>query len=117
MVPRSDRHPHPGPRGRQSRRLVRRELSDLQGSAPRATRIGCRPAAPHSVQVAHTVSEGENDPMAEILLTESDRGIVRLTLNRPEKRNALSFELLRRLEQAIADIGADPSARVVVLGS
>ena len=33
--------------------------------------------------------------MPDHLLNESDRGIVRLTLNRPEKRNALSFELLQ----------------------
>jgi enoyl-CoA hydratase/carnithine racemase len=55
--------------------------------------------------------------MNETLIIESDRGIVRLTLNRPEKRNALSIELLQRLEQAIASIAADPSARVVVLGA
>ena len=55
--------------------------------------------------------------MSEILLIESDGGIVRLTLNRPEKRNALSLELLTRLEGAIERIAADPEARVVVLGS
>ena len=55
--------------------------------------------------------------MTDILLIESDRGIVRLTLNRPEKRNALSTELLKRLEQAIETIAADTSSRVVVLGS
>ena len=32
--------------------------------------------------------------MADSLLFESAGGVVRLTLNRPEKRNALSFELL-----------------------
>jgi enoyl-CoA hydratase/carnithine racemase len=55
--------------------------------------------------------------MPDQLLVESDRGIVRLTLSRPEKRNALSFELLGELEGMIEAIGADPSARVVVLGS
>jgi enoyl-CoA hydratase/carnithine racemase len=55
--------------------------------------------------------------MTDSLLVESDRGIVRLTLNRPEKRNALSIELLQRLEQAIDCIGADTSTRVVVLGA
>jgi enoyl-CoA hydratase/carnithine racemase len=48
---------------------------------------------------------------------EADRGIVRLTLNRPEKRNALSIELLGQLERAIETVAANPSARVVVLGS
>ena len=55
--------------------------------------------------------------MTDILLIDSDRGMVRLTLNRPEKRNALSIDLLRRLELAIERIAADPAARVVVLGS
>jgi enoyl-CoA hydratase/carnithine racemase len=55
--------------------------------------------------------------MNDILLLESAQGVVRLTLNRPEKRNALSFDLLRRLEQVIESIAADSSARVVVLGS
>jgi enoyl-CoA hydratase/carnithine racemase len=55
--------------------------------------------------------------VSDLLLTESDGGVVRLTLNRPEKRNALSHELLTELEHALAKIGSDSSARVVVLGS
>jgi len=55
--------------------------------------------------------------MSDSLLIESDRGIVRLTLNRPEKRNALSSDLLGQLERAIETLAADSSARVVVLGS
>jgi enoyl-CoA hydratase/carnithine racemase len=55
--------------------------------------------------------------MPDGLIIESDRGIVRLTLNRPEKRNALSFDLLGQLEAVIVAIAADASARVVVLGS
>jgi enoyl-CoA hydratase/carnithine racemase len=55
--------------------------------------------------------------MANHLVIESDRGIVRLTLNRPEKRNALSFELLRSLEGALESLASDASARSVVLGS
>jgi enoyl-CoA hydratase/carnithine racemase len=46
-----------------------------------------------------------------------DRGIARLILNRPDKRNALSFDLLHQLESAIEAIGRTPMARVVVLGS
>src|SRR5262245_607206 len=51
------------------------------------------------------------------LLAEAREGVVRLTLNRPEKRNALSQELLTRLEEAIATVGSDPSARLVVLAA
>src|SRR5687768_12221517 len=49
------------------------------------------------------------------LLTASGGGIVRLTLNRPEKRNALSRGLLAALESAISAIPGDSSARVVTL--
>ncbi len=45
--------------------------------------------------------------MPENLLTETSDGVVRLTLNRPEKRNALSLDLLVQLEQAIERIAAD----------
>jgi enoyl-CoA hydratase/carnithine racemase len=51
------------------------------------------------------------------LLLESDGSVVRLTLNRPDKRNALSFELLSQLEHTLATIAVDPTARVVVLAA
>jgi enoyl-CoA hydratase/carnithine racemase len=49
------------------------------------------------------------------LLVESQGGVVRLTLNRPEKRNALDRHLLGRLDEALAALGDDRRARVVVL--
>src|SRR3954465_12026401 len=55
--------------------------------------------------------------MTSDLLIESEGGVVRLTLNRPEKRNGLSGDMLRQLERAIGTIAADQAARVVVLGS
>ena len=55
--------------------------------------------------------------MSSNLLLESDGSVVRFTLNRPEKRNALSFGLLSQLESAVRAIAADPIARVVVLGA
>jgi len=48
---------------------------------------------------------------------EGKDGVVRLTLNRPEKRNALSRELLSQMETTLGAIAADASARVVVLGA
>ena len=51
------------------------------------------------------------------LLVETTGEVTRLTLNRPEKRNALSHALLTELETALAHIAADPTARVVVLAA
>ena len=41
--------------------------------------------------------------------------IARITLNRPEARNAQSTELLHELDHAILRAGDDPAARVIVL--
>ena len=49
------------------------------------------------------------------LLVEPADGVVRVTLNRPERRNALSLELLNELQAALADIGNDAKAAAVVI--
>jgi enoyl-CoA hydratase/carnithine racemase len=54
-------------------------------------------------------------PQDPILLRESRDGVVTLTLNRPEQFNALSGELLDRLQAAFDEIAKDPSVRVVVI--
>lgn len=51
------------------------------------------------------------------LLTEEAGGVVTLTLNRPEKRNALSGALLREMEEALQRIAGSPTARVVVVAA
>jgi enoyl-CoA hydratase/carnithine racemase len=53
---------------------------------------------------------------SELLSTQHD-GVVRLILNRPDKRNALSSSLLSHLEETLTAIEADPTARVVVLAA
>jgi enoyl-CoA hydratase/carnithine racemase len=54
---------------------------------------------------------------APVLLTETREEVMYLTLNRPEKRNALSHELLLQLHAALDAIAADTSVRVVVLAA
>lgn len=55
---------------------------------------------------------------SDILLSGlDDHGILRLTLNDPRRRNALSEAMLTRLAAAFADAGADAAVRVVVLAA
>ena len=49
------------------------------------------------------------------LLVDRAAGIATLTLNRPEKRNALSLEVMHEVIAACEEIGADRSLKVVVL--
>jgi methylglutaconyl-CoA hydratase len=51
-----------------------------------------------------------------VLKIETDaRGVATLTLDRPEKHNALDAELIAALNQAAGRLGLDPGVRVVVL--
>ena len=49
------------------------------------------------------------------LLLTLDDGVVTLTLDRAEKRNALSLEVMRELNAALSQIADDSAARVVIL--
>ncbi len=49
------------------------------------------------------------------VLYELDEGVLRVTLNRPEKRNALNGEIVAELKQAMTESSRDPQCRVVVL--
>jgi enoyl-CoA hydratase/carnithine racemase len=51
----------------------------------------------------------------ETLLAAQDGGVARITLNRPDVRNALSRTMVRELEAALAAAEADAAARVIVL--
>ncbi len=53
--------------------------------------------------------------MSELVLTTVVDGVATLTLNRPERRNALSPELLDALIAALQSTKADADVRVVVL--
>lgn len=51
----------------------------------------------------------------EELLYEVDRGVATLTLNRPQRRNALSWPLITALRARVAEAVADDDVRVIVL--
>jgi len=50
-----------------------------------------------------------------IRVEQIERGIVAVTMNRAEKRNALSLDMMQRLTAALQTIGNDPTQRVVIL--
>ena len=57
------------------------------------------------------------DTTTRALQVETKDGVVRLTLDRPDKRNALSRQLLSELREALEKISADTAMRVVVLAA
>jgi len=53
----------------------------------------------------------------EVLYEKLEGGVALVTLNRPEKRNAVNPELAAGLEAAVKNSEADPEVRVVILTS
>jgi enoyl-CoA hydratase/carnithine racemase len=53
--------------------------------------------------------------MTEHLLIEKADGVLTLTMNRPEKKNAMNRALNQALAQAIADADKDPDVRCVLI--
>jgi enoyl-CoA hydratase/carnithine racemase len=51
----------------------------------------------------------------EVLYDVDDHHVARLVINRPERRNALSWEVLGELRRRVAEAAADPEVRVLVL--
>ena len=50
-----------------------------------------------------------------LLVTRSDNGIVTITMNRPEKKNAANGAMWSELLHAFSEVGADPRNRCVIL--
>lgn len=53
--------------------------------------------------------------MTEHIKIALDDGVLILSFNRPEKKNAISSDMYRRLAEAVEAAGSDPSIRVILL--
>lgn len=53
--------------------------------------------------------------MSEEVLYQANDGVGRITFNRPEARNAFTFQMYERLVQICKEASADPDIRVLVL--
>src|SRR5438128_2318736 len=53
--------------------------------------------------------------MEELVIDRVSDGVVVLTLNRPDRLNAVTMELQRRLDEALTTLESEPDTRCVVL--
>lgn len=53
--------------------------------------------------------------MSDLILYDRVDGIGTLTINRPEKKNAMTYAMLREFISRIGEAGADPAAKVLIL--
>lgn len=53
----------------------------------------------------------------DVLLIQKANGVLRLTINRPERRNALNDDLITKLERAFSVASQDPEVSVIILGA
>ena len=53
--------------------------------------------------------------MTYVLVDRPDLGIVVITLNRPERMNAMAFDVMVPFRAALQEAGEDPSVRAVVV--
>jgi enoyl-CoA hydratase len=68
-------------------------------------------SGPCAADAAH----GDNPPVSSPLSVEREGDVALVTLDRPEKRNALSIELRERLTEAFAGLASDDGIGCVVL--
>ncbi len=68
--------------------------------------VGSQPDAPDSLVLVELPAQGRDGAVD---------GVALVTLNRPKALNALSFELLRQLVEALHDLDADDTCRAIVI--
>ena len=96
----------------------------LAGGASRSLRLDTQGKALGTILLEMTLAASRSipyrpagpQPMSSRLLVREDRGAVAiLTLNRPDRRNALSRALLAQLRDALDEAGVDTGTRAVVV--
>jgi enoyl-CoA hydratase/carnithine racemase len=65
--------------------------------------------------MSETLAKPATETAPEVLYEVSDDGIATLTLNRPDRMNAISGPMLAKLSADLLKANADPKVRVVVL--
>ncbi len=64
-----------------------------------------------------TITAARAEAAVDLVLRHQEGGILRLTMNRPAQRNALSEALIAALHGAVDAAAADPSVRAVIIGA
>lgn len=55
-------------------------------------------------------------PVCQTLLLELHNGVLHVTLNRPESRNAMSLQMVAELRGLLANVREDQAIRALVIG-
>jgi enoyl-CoA hydratase/carnithine racemase len=76
--------------------------------------VAVLPAGPPATAAAAS-TEGDRNMDSDTVLVTRDRGVVTVTLNRPQTLNAVTSDMERRYVEAMRDADADPAARVIVV--
>jgi enoyl-CoA hydratase/carnithine racemase len=71
--------------------------------------------APEGVPSSSPARSADAPPDGDTVLVTRDRGVVTVTLNRPQALNAVTSDMERDYVAALRDADADPTARVIVV--
>src|SRR5262245_62231271 len=71
--------------------------------------------SPYRSPTARVVDAVRSGAMADEVLHAVGDGVARVTINRPDRRNAMSYEVMQGLRDAMASARDDDTVRVVVL--
>ncbi len=77
--------------------------------------MGARDGVPPATPVRSGQAGVNAQPDGDTVLVTSDRGVVTVTLNRPQTLNAVTPDMERRYVEALRAADADPTARVIVV--